>query len=279
MDAFVDHMRAADASPATIANRLSVLRSASTELRGPLSEAQTPELRKWMARDGVKPSTRRTYLNCLKAFYRFLVEDGWRDDDPTIRLPRVLVPKGEPRPFSADEVERLLTSGAYFRTRAMMLLGYYQGFRVSQIARVRGDDIDLMESTIRTVGKGSKEAVLPLHPVVRALAYSMPRDGWWFPARRGAGGPIHPSAVTNLVAKARKRAGITNPRLTAHSLRHGFATSLLENGVDVRIVQELMLHADLSTTQIYTRVNAKMKRAGIEALPSMDIPTASGRAA
>jgi len=84
--------------------------------------------------------------------------------------------------------------------------------------------------------------------------------------------------VTNLVARARQRAGITNPRLTAHSLRHGFATSLLENGVDVRIVQELMLHADLSTTQVYTRVNTQMKRAGIEALPVVEIPTVSRRA-
>jgi len=279
IDAFSLYQRAADIADSTIKNRESILRSAASELNGPLVEATTAELRQVMGREGIKPSTRRTYRNAVRAFYRFLVEDGYRGDDPSDRLPRVVVPRDQPRPFATDEIERLLTTGAYKRTRAMILLGYYQGFRVSSISRTRGEDIDVRSGTITTVVKGGRTVSLPLHPVIAELAESMPPEGWWFPARNGADGPIRPGAVSDLIAKAKKRAGIVNPRLTAHSLRHAFGTELLDAGVDVRIVQELMTHASLSTTQLYTKVNDRQKRAGIGALPSGTVPVRSGRGA
>jgi integrase/recombinase XerD len=187
------------------------------------------------------------------------------------------VPRARPRPFTVEQIQRMLTGGAYGRTRAMILLGFYQGFRVSQIARVRGEDIDLVDMTIQTVGKGSKVATLPLHPVVAELARLMPRRGWWFPARGGREGHVRPSSVSDLVKDAKVRAGITDPRLTAHSLRHAFGTELAEHGVDIRVIQELMMHADLSTTQIYTGVSEGRKAAGVASLPSGAVPQRSGR--
>jgi integrase/recombinase XerD len=263
----------------TITNRASILRYIEVSTGRPLLELSVYDLRVYLGRDGIKDSSRRTIRAAMTAFYDFAHDEGWRDDNPTHRLKAVHVPRSEPRPFTAEQIDRMLTSGAYRRTRAMILLGYYLGFRVSQIARVHGHDVDLASNTIRTIGKGGKEGILPLHPVIADLARTMPTDDWWFPARDERPGPIRPGSVTGLVADAKARAGIRDPRLTAHSLRHSFGTDLVEGGADIRVVQELMMHEDLSSTQIYTGVSRRLKDAAIAVLPTRDIPLRSGRSA
>ncbi|GAA3947736.1 tyrosine-type recombinase/integrase [Microbacterium soli] len=276
---FTEYQRSQDLSENTIRNRRSVLTSLAKTLPSTLHEADVFSLRRFMGQEGISKATKRTYRVAIRAFYRFLQEEGLRDDDPSTRLPMIQVPRGEARPFTPDQVDAMLTSGAYKRTRAMILLGYRQGFRVSQIARVHGDDLDLLSMTIVTIGKGRKERRLPLHPVIAELSASMPPHSWWFPARKDPTRHMQPSSVTGLITKAKLRAGITDPHLTPHSLRHSFGTELVEHGVDIRVVQELMTHEDLSTTQIYTRVSDRMKTAGIIALPSRPIPQHSGRRA
>lgn len=276
LDAFAAYQRGKNLAETTIRNRASILRNLSSS-HGPLIQITTHQLRLQLGRRGISAGTRRTERNAFLAFYRFLADDGLRDDDPTLRLPSMSVPKGEPRPFTWEQVERMLNSGAYSRTRAMILLGYFQGFRVSMIAGVHGRDIDVLSGTITTVGKGEKVRALPLHPVIAELAKEMPVDDWWFPARKGQSGPVKPSSVTDLITKAKLRAGITDPRLTPHSLRHAFGTDLVEEGVDIRIVKELMMHESLATTEIYTAVSARRKREGIAALPARTIPSQSGR--
>lgn len=275
IDAFSTYQRANGLAHNTIRNRASIIRHFTTRY-DPLT-ATRQDVRAFLARP-IKASSKRINLHALRAFYAFLIEDGYRDDDPTVKAAKVHVPRNLPRPFSWEQIHAMLATGAYRRTRVMILLGYYQGLRVSQIAAVKGDDIDLLSGTIRTTAKGSVELILPLHPVVRELAESMPR-GWWFPARKANSGHIAPSSVSDLVRRAKLRAGITDPELTAHSLRHSYGTHLLENGVDVRVVQELMGHANLATTQIYTRVSDIQRRAGINALPSREVPAHSGRLA
>lgn len=276
LGAFADYQRAADLSETTIRNRASILRGLERTIVKPLTDATVHDLRRHIGRPTITASSRRTERNALIAFYTFLVDDGLLAVNPAARLPKVHVPKGEPRPFTAEQIDAMLTSGAYRRTRAMILLGYYQGFRVSSIARVRGDDLDLGTMTIRTVAKGGKERVLPLHPMIAELAATMPTT-WWFPARAGRDGHVSPTAVTNLITKAKLRAGISDPTLSPHSLRHAYATDMVEEGVDVRVVQELMMHESLSSTQIYTRVSERRKREGIAVLAGREIPAASGR--
>lgn len=277
LDLFAAYQRAKNLSENTIRNRASILTGLRRAAGVPFTQITVGMLRLRLGRPGVSAGTRRTERGAFIAFFGYLAEDGIRDDDPSARLPPVEVPKGEPRPFTREQVDAMLCSGAYRRTRAMILLGYYQGFRVSSIARVHGRDIDLEAMTIRTVGKGGKVRTLPLHPMIAELTLTMPRDDWWFPARRGAAGHIRPAAVTNLITRAKKRAGITDPTLTPHSLRHAFGTDLVDEGVDIRVVKELMMHESLSTTQIYTGVSARRKRDGIRALPARPIPTHSGR--
>lgn len=274
LSAFATYQRARNLADTTLRNRHSII-TAVTKY-APLTEVTTHHLREHLGRAGISAGTRVTERNALIAFFTFCHAEGLRADDPTLRLDRIRAPRGTPRPFTFDQIERMLTSGAYFRTRAMILLGYYQGFRVSQIARVRGDDIDTLSATIRTLSKGGKPGTLPLHPVIAQLAKAMPPE-WWFPARKGGDKPIRPSSVTDLITKAKKRAGITDPRLTPHSLRHSFGTDLVEAGVDVRVVQTLMMHESLSTTQIYTQVSEQRRRDGLHALPTMHPPERSGR--
>lgn len=275
---FTDFERSQGLADTTIRNRESILRSlARRSGHGPF-DVTAADLRRQIGREGIAAGSRRTERGAIVAFFAFLQDDGYRVDNPASKLPTVSAPRGVPRPFSQDQISAMIEGGAYRRTRAMILLGYFQGFRVSQIARVRADDLDLAEGTIRTIGKGAKASTFPLHPVIRELAETMPDEGWWFPARGERDGHIHGSSVTNLITLAKKRAGITDPNLTPHSLRHAFATDLIEHGVDVRVIQELLAHSSLSTTQIYTGVSTRRKREGILALPAREIPTRSNRA-
>lgn len=279
LSAFTIYERGKNLAETTIRNRASILRTLERSAGRPLLELDITDLRQHLGREGISAGTRVTERGVFAAFYTYLQDEGLRADNPAQRLASIHAPKGEARPLSAEQIDRMLGSGAYRKTRAMILLGYYQGFRVSQIARVRGEDIDLESGTIRTVGKGGKIGVLPLHPVIGELAQTMPRTGYWFPARGGRSGHMRSGSVTDLITKAKKRAGILDPKLTPHSLRHAFGTDLVEEGVDIRVIQELMMHSSLSTTQIYTRVSERRKREGLLHLPERDLPAHSGRLA
>lgn len=275
---FADDQLGRGLSPNTVRNRASILLTLERKTGISLLEMQLPHLRRYLGREGeISAGTRRTERGAFVAFYGFLRDEGYRDDDPTTRLKPVKAPKGEPRPFTLQQINAMLESGAYFRTRAMILVGYYQGFRVAMIARVHGRDIDFDSNTIATVGKGNKEARLPMHPVVRELAKIMPRDKYWFPARKHPDRHVRPASVTNLITLAKKRAGIVDPKLTPHSLKHSFCTHLIDAGVDVRVVQVLAMHESLATTQIYTGVSNKLRQDAIHAIPSRTLPAQSGR--
>lgn len=269
-DAFTEYQYSKGLSPTTVRNRASILGNLHRHARKPLTEITTRDIRRYLGRVGPKPGTRRTERNAIRAFYAFAHADGYTTLNPAENVPDIRTDRGTPRPFTVEQINAMIHSGAYKRTRVMIMLGYYQGFRVSQIARVHGRDVDLIGMTITTTGKGNKTRTLPLHPVVADAAREMPPDAWWFPARQGHPGPIKGASVTNLITVAKKRAGINDPNLTPHSLRHSFGTHLVEQGVDIRVIKELMMHESLATTQIYTGVSEKMKRNGLLALPPIE---------
>lgn len=291
---FASYQRSKGLADTTVQNRESILRTLAGKSGKRPHELDIHDLRAYLGREnatagtrGLSAGTRRTERGAMVAFYAFLHDEGLRADNPAERLLPITAPRGEARPFTREQIDAMLNSGAYWRTRAMILIGYYLGFRVSQIARVQGEDIDarwdsdgnFIDGTIRTIGKGSKEGLLPLHPLIAELSKYMPKRGYWFPARGGRSGHVTGASVTNLITLAKKRAGILDPKLTPHSLRHSFGTDLVESGVDIRVVQELMMHASLSTTQIYTGVSARRKREGILHLDTRQLPTHSGRLA
>ena len=278
LTAYETHQRAQSRAIRTIEGRRTLLLSlAHTTGKNPI-EITHQDLLERLGR-GIAASSMQRERSDLQSFFGWAKEHHYLPKNPAKKLPKVTVPRTKPRPLSIEQVEAMLTSGAYTNTRAMILLGLYQGLRAHEIAKFRGDDIDPLTGTVHVLGKGNKEATLPLHPIIRELANNYPQD-YWFPSRStNTTGHIHYRSVSDLMGRAIRRAGITDRRLTGHSLRHSFGTELVNGGVDIRIVQELLRHQSLNSTQIYTGVSEKQKREGQSTLPIVSIPVTSGRLA
>lgn len=276
LEAFADYQRAGNRAARTISTRTSILRSFVARQDTTLLDATVFHLRRDIGRENIAPSTRATTRATFLAFYGFIQSEGIRADNPALRLPVVKVPPHRPRPYTQEQIDRLLSTGAYKRTRAMILLAAYQGLRASEVAAVHSDDIDLEAGTLKVFGKGGRTDYLPLHDTIRELTPTM-RQGWWFPARAGREGHIKGQSVSDLLTDARERAGIVDKSLTGHSLRHAFGTELVRRRANIRAVQELMRHSSLQTTQRYTQVLDEDRRTALSVLPGREIPRHSGR--
>lgn len=223
--------------------------------------ADTDMIAAWLASGDWAPRTRWTYHSALTAWFGWLQSQGHRADDPMALIGKPRRPRSVPRPISNRDLVRLLNVRVYRRTRAMILLAALQGLRCHEIAQVRGEHLDLIERMITVTGKGNITATLPLHHMVAEQAYLMPRTGFWFPGPDH--GHQHRESVGGTIKEAMIRAGVAG---SAHGLRHWFGTALVEAGVDLRTVQELMRHASLASTQIYTQVSDKRRAEGLERL-------------
>jgi len=214
-------------------------------------------------------------LAAVRSFHRFLVSEGDTETDPAAGIERPKVPRNLPRPLSVEQVQRLLEppaagggGAAAVRDQAILETLYGAGLRISELVGLDVDDVDLEQGSVRAFGKGSKERLVPLgsYGCAAVSAYlevgrpelARPRSG---PALflNQRGGRLTRQGVSKILAQAVRRAGIRT-RVTPHTLRHSFATHLLEGGADVRVVQELLGHASLSTTQIYTLVTGARMR-------------------
>lgn len=212
-------------------------------------------------------------LSSIRSFHRFLMREGIVDRDPTAGIVGPKIARPLPRPLGLDDVRRLLeappeieTTG--LRDRAILELLYGSGLRISELVGLDVDDIDVEEGSVRVLGKGGKERDVPLGRFARqaveayltrarpSLATGRSRAALFLNAR---GGRLTRQGCAQILAKWVRAAGIDR-RVTLHSLRHSFATHLLEGGADVRVVQELLGHASVATTQIYTLVTEEHLR-------------------
>jgi integrase/recombinase XerD len=209
----------------------------------------------------------------VRSFHRFLLREGAVERDPasTVILPKL--PRSLPHPLPRDDVTRLLESPdpltpAGIRDRAILELLYGAGLRISELVGLDVDELDLEEGSVRVMGKGGKEREVPLGRMARESvgAYlNRARPVFASPTSRSAlflnmrGGRLTRQSCARLLSTHVKAAGIDR-RVTLHSLRHSFATHLLEGGADVRVVQELLGHASVATTQIYTLVTREHLR-------------------
>jgi integrase/recombinase XerD len=210
----------------------------------------------------------------IRMLHRFLAEEGIRRDDPTADVEGIRVPAGIPHPLSEDEVLALLVAPSAnepvgLRDRALLEFLYATGARISEACGLSLGDFDHEEQLVRLLGKGSKERIVPYG---RHAAAAL--DEWLGPlgrahlqpsrwARRGdseavflnlRGARLSRQAAWAMVKKYGDRIGL-GPKLSPHVLRHSCATHLLDHGADLRIVQELLGHASISTTQVYTKVS------------------------
>jgi integrase/recombinase XerD len=223
--------------------------------------------------DAVAASSLARQMAAVRTFHRFMVSEGHRVDDPTADFEGVKVPAGIPKPLTEEEVESLLASvvgddPVALRDRAVLELLYATGARISELCGLSLGDIDLEAGMVRLYGKGSKERLVPVGRMARGAIHRWLVDGraelspirW---ARRGdadavflnsRGGRLGRQAAYAIVVRHGERAGVTS-HLSPHVLRHSCATHMLDHGADLRIVQEMLGHASISTTQIYTRVS------------------------
>ena len=223
------------------------------------------------------PRTAARRLSCLRQFYKFLYAEGLREDDPTATLESPRLGRPLPKFLSEAETQALLVAaheregaeGA--RTAALVELLYATGLRVSELvalplAAVRGKNVIIVR------GKGDKERMVPVGEAARAAveAYlpfrehfipaKLKSSPWLFPSA-GRAGYLSRSGFSAMLKDVAARAGLPLKRVSPHVLRHSFATHLLANGADLRSLQEMLGHADISTTQIYTHVlDERLKR-------------------
>lgn len=270
LDQWTRRMRAEGLAERTVTERPRIVRRAAALLSADPAALTTEQLVDYLA-ELPTASTRQTYYGALRAWHSWLMERGIRGDDPTACLRRPRAPRREARPVATDHIDVVLASGIRRRTRTAILLCAYQGLRVHEAAKIRGEDVDLVAGTLRVAGKGGADVVRPLHPLIAAEAEHYPRRGWWFPSHTRPGRPIRRESLSAALSRAMARVDVPG---TAHSLRHWLATELLRSGANARTVQEVMRHASLATLQIYTLVDRDQQRAAI-----LRLPTPTGRAA
>jgi site-specific recombinase XerD len=202
-----------------------------------------------------------TYHGALTAWFGWLLLMGHRADNPMVRVGRPKRVRSEPRPITDENLRRILRTRMNRRTRAMVLLAAMQGLRVHEIAKVRGEHLDLIDRTMVVVGKGGHRSTLPIHHMVAEIGVRMPRSGWWFPGADG--GHQLRESVGGTIKEVMMRAGVPG---SAHQIRHWFGTALVRAGVDLRTVQELMRHRNLTSTAIYTQIADVQRADGIQRL-------------
>lgn len=236
-----------------------------------LLEASPDDLQRHLAwRVEERRSSARTtgrLVSALRRFYQFAVREGLRADDPAAGLDRPKLPRSLPKSLSEAEVEALLAApdvatAAGLRDRAMLETLYASGLRVSELVGLKPVQVSLDMGVVRVLGKGAKERLTPLGEeavawIQRYVGESRPEllagrksDALFVTAR---GGGMTRQAFWALVKRHARKAGIARP-ISPHTLRHAFATHLINHGADLRVVQLLLGHADISTTQIYTHV-------------------------
>lgn len=275
IEAFLEMMAVErDASPHTLSAYGRDLADAEAGVEGGLMTGDEAGVEAWyagLARQGLSPATQARRRSAVRQFYRFALGEGWRGDDPSRRLDAPKQGRSLPRTLSGDEIERLLTAAAAhdgaagLRLVALVELAYASGLRVSELLGLRLEAVRRDPAWLIVRGKGGKERLAPLNSSAREAvkAWLIARDAarpekapdspWLFPSS-SAKGHLTPRRFAQLLDQAALRAGIDPARVSPHVLRHAFATHLLDGGADLRVVQTLLGHADIATTQIYTHV-------------------------
>jgi integrase/recombinase XerD len=230
------------------------------------------------------PATIARRLVAVRSFHRFCLDEELAAHDPTDELGTPRVPQGLPKALTEPEVEALLGAvegdePVALRDRAILETLYATGIRIGELSGLDREDLDLHDGVVRVFGKGSKERLVPLGRVGRTALDAYLRRGRPAleraarPGGRAAGRPdgdpvflngrgarLSRTSCWHIVRNAGRRAGLGD-RLSPHVLRHSCATHMLDHGADIRVVQELLGHVSISTTQIYTKVSAERLRA------------------
>lgn len=228
----------------------------------------------WHLKDlGRRPLSIRRHVSGARTYFKFLLGEGVLDGDPSERLETPRPARELPDVLTTAEVDRLIgavhqTTAMYYRDRAMLELAYGAGLRVSEWITIQVKDVAFEDGVVRVFGKGAKERQIPIGRsaiaavslYLRELRPSLERgEGKGVLFLNARGKPLSRMGAWGILRHWVARAGIEK-HVSPHTLRHSFATHLLEGGADLRAVQEMLGHADISTTQVYTHVNREYLR-------------------
>jgi integrase/recombinase XerD len=245
-------------------------------LDAPIANVTTEQLEQYIAAlraDGRAPATISRRVAAIRSFFRHQTLLGARTDNPAAELELPRRRRTLPRTLSPAEAERLMeaasgTTPRALRDRALVELLYGAGLRVSEAVGLQKASVDLENRLVRAVGKGSKERVVPIgRQAVQALRRYLSRGRPFLDSRHrtelflnAKGGGLTRAGAFLILRRLAAKAGLEPERVHPHLLRHSFATHLLEGGADLRSVQEMLGHADLSTTELYTHVSDRRRR-------------------
>jgi integrase/recombinase XerD len=275
LDSFLA-LAAARLAPRTLEAYRRDLAALGSWLGRPLASTTTEELERWIAElraEGLSPATIARRVASARSLFRHLVLIGAVPDNPAaeVELPRRI--RRLPRTLSPGEAERLIDAAAgttprELRDGALVELLYGAGLRVSEAVSLDRAGVDLDQRLVRTVGKGGKERVVPVgRQAVEALRRYLSRGRPHLDRRHrpelflnAQGGGLTRAGAFLILRRLATKAGLEPERVHPHLLRHSFATHLLEGGADLRSVQEMLGHADLSTTELYTHVTDRRRR-------------------
>jgi integrase/recombinase XerD len=259
------------------ANTLAAYRADLTALHRWLGERHVPIARTsrndllafiaWRVEAGARPRSTARQLSSFRRFFRYLVREGVLREDPTAQIAMPKIGRSLPKSLTEEEVESLLTAPVVgdplgFRDRTMLEVLYATGLRVTELVNLKHNQVNLNQGVLRIMGKGNRERLIPLgeesvHWVQQfmrgpRIEILLERQAeYLFPTRRGD--KMTRQAFWHIIKRYARKAGVQKD-LSPHTLRHAFATHLLNHGADLRVVQMLLGHSDLSTTQIYTHV-------------------------
>ena len=222
---------------------------------------------------GIGPRSQCRILSGVRSFFHYLQLDGYRDDDPTELLESPRLPDHLPEVLSTAEVDQLedsidLSKWEGHRNRAIIEVLFSCGLRVSELVNLRLTDLYLEEEYVRVMGKGSKERLVPISPraikelgnwfsVRREMKIKPGEEDYVFLNRRG--GHLTRTMILIMIKQQAEEAGIRKT-ISPHTLRHSFATALLEGGADLRVIQALLGHESIGTTEIYTHIDTTTLR-------------------
>jgi integrase/recombinase XerD len=267
---------AARLAPRTIDSYRRDLTAFGGWLGSSVAGASTEDLERYLAElraNGLAPTTIARRAAALRSFFRHQVLVGARAENPAAELPLPRRARRLPRTLSPGEAERLIeaakgTSPRAMRDRALVELLYGAGLRVSEAVGLERSGVDLDGRLVRAAGKGGKERIVPVgRQAVDALRRYLSRGRPFLDRRHrpelflnAQGGPLTRAGAFLILRRLAEKAGLEPGRVHPHLLRHSFATHLLEGGADLRSVQEMLGHADLSTTELYTHVSDRRRR-------------------
>jgi integrase/recombinase XerD len=231
------------------------------------SRADLQDFIAWRVHAGARPRSTARQLSSFRRFFRYLVREAVIREDPTAQIAMPKIGRSLPKSLSEEEVEALLSAPVVSdplgnRDRAMLEVLYATGLRVSELVNLRHGQVNINQGVIRILGKGNRERLIPLGEEAmrwltefatgaRSEILLERQTDYLFPTRRGD--RMTRQAFWHIIKRYARKSGISK-ELSPHTLRHAFATHLLNHGADLRVVQMLLGHSDLSTTQIYTHV-------------------------